>query len=73
VSLVRNERLKLLATLLNNCAVATFATAVLTPSIGALYGTGPLPTGWYAVGLLAFLAGVSRHGLAQFALGGLKP
>jgi hypothetical protein len=42
VSLIGNERTRLLATGLNNVSVATFVTALIAPSASYLYGiSGP--------------------------------
>jgi hypothetical protein len=38
-NLIHNERTKLLATALNNTAVATLVTAIIAPVVGLLYGT----------------------------------
>jgi hypothetical protein len=43
MSLVHNERVKLVATALNNTAVATLATAFLAPAVGFLYGPRARP------------------------------
>jgi hypothetical protein len=39
MNLVHNERTKLLATGLNNVAVATIVTAIIAPIVGFLYGS----------------------------------
>jgi len=74
VSLVYNERTKLLATALSNTGVATVVTAIVAPVVGFLYGT-PAPVGpwWWLVGVVCLLVGVGLHILAQVLLGRLKP
>ena len=74
MSLVHNERIKLLATALNNMAVATVITAVLGPIVGILNGSpGPAITAWWvAGGILWLLAGIGLHLVAQGALGRLR-
>ena len=44
MSLVQNERTKLLATAFNNTAVATFATAIIAPMAAFLYGSNVIAT-----------------------------
>ncbi len=75
MSLVRNERLKLLATALNNVAIATFVTALIAPSASVLYGlTSPtasriwplIACGWFAVSVMLHLS-------AQWVLKRLSP
>jgi hypothetical protein len=39
MSLIENERTKLLATAMNNTAVATIVTAIVAPVAGFLYGS----------------------------------
>ncbi len=75
MSLIHNERIKLLATALNNMAVATVITAVVGPTVGILNGvSSPAITAWWVLsGLLWFLAGIGLHLVGQGALGRLKP
>lgn len=48
MSIVRNERTKLLATALNNVAVAIVVTALIATAVGFLYGTtNPAGGSWY--------------------------
>lgn len=48
MSLVHNERIKLLATALNNMAVATIVTAIVGPIVGLLNGSpGTTITAWW--------------------------
>jgi hypothetical protein len=75
VSLVQNERLKLLATALNNVAVATFVTALIAPAASFLYGFsgGPVSHLWPWIAGCWFCAGVIVHLAAQRILKGLAP
>jgi hypothetical protein len=63
MSLIENERTKLIATALNNTAVATIVTAVIGPIAGALYGFGNAAPSrsWFFVGVLWFLIGIGLH------------
>jgi CDP-diglyceride synthetase len=56
MSLIENERTKLLATALNNTAVATVVTAVIGPIAGLLYGfANATPSrSWFVIGVLFF-------------------
>ena len=73
MNLVHNERTKLLATALNNTAVATFATAIIAPLAGVLYGSsGAGGTWWPLMSLVWFLGGVSLHIGTQVVLRRLK-
>jgi hypothetical protein len=75
MSLTHNERIKLLATALNNMAVATVITAVVGPFVGLLNGSQAAAVGaWWAFsGALWFLAGIALHLGAQMVLGRLRP
>lgn len=75
MSLVHNERIKLLATALNNTAVATVITAIVGPTVGILNGAAnPGITAWWVFsGVLWFLAGIGLHLVGQGALGRLRP
>jgi hypothetical protein len=75
MSLVENERTKLLATALNNLGVATVITGAVAPSVAALYGATPPGTGhwWFLVAGGWLMAGFGLHVLAQVNLGRLKP
>jgi hypothetical protein len=73
MSLVHNERIKLLATALNNTAVAIFAAAIIAPVAGFLYGSIQTASVWWALmGLAWFLGGLSLHITAQLVLGRLR-
>lgn len=73
MSVVHNERTKLLATTLNNTAVAIIVTALIAPAVGFLYGTAnPAGGGWWLlIGLAWFVAGIVLHLAAQRVLGRL--
>ena len=73
MSLIHNERIKLLATALSNTAVATFATAILAPIAGFLYGSAAASSTWWPLmGLAWFSGGLSQHITAQLVLGRLR-
>jgi hypothetical protein len=73
MSLVHNERMKLLASAMSNTGVATIVTAIVAPMAGFLYGS-PVPSGgwWPLVALAWFLGGISLHISAQLLLGRLE-
>lgn len=73
MSLVHNERTKLLATALNNVAVATVVTALIAPAASFLYGaTTPAGGGWWlAIGIAWLTGGIILHLAAQRVLGRL--
>jgi hypothetical protein len=72
--LIHNERTKLLATGLNNTAVATIVTAIIAPVVGFLYGSPSAAASrwWSVIGLVWFLVGLALHVTAQFVLGRLR-
>lgn len=75
MSLVRNERVKLTANLLNTVAAATLVTGVIGPNIALSYGL-PGPGGGWAVLLITvvwLLVGSAIHYLARYVLKGLQP
>ena len=74
MSLIENERTKLLAIALNNVGVATIITGVIAPAAAVLYGNGAILSGIraLAIGAVWLLAGIGLHLLAQVALGRLK-
>jgi hypothetical protein len=73
LSLIYNERTKLLATALNNMAVATMATAIIAPIAGIMYGSASFRTAWWPLfGLVWFLVGLGLHIAGQGVLGRLK-
>jgi hypothetical protein len=57
MNLVRNERIKLLATALNNSAVATVATAIIAPMAGFLYGSSPIAGSRWGITELGLVIG----------------
>ena len=75
MSLVENERTKLLATALNNVGVATIITGVVAPTVATLYGASIAGKDqwWFLVGGVWLLAGIGLHILGQVVLGRLKP
>jgi len=73
MSLVRNERIKLVATALSNTAVATVVTAIIAPVAGFLYGSSPIASSWWPLmGIVWLLAGLSLHIIGQLVLGRLE-
>jgi hypothetical protein len=78
VSLILNERTKLLATALNNLGVATLIAGVIAPAANVLYGMTN-PTGlhpWPSVALIGccwLFSGVTLHLAAQLVLRRLTP
>jgi uncharacterized membrane protein len=74
MNLIQNERIKLLATALNNLGVAILVTALIAPAATFLYGIGHAATGyWWLISSAWLLGGVSIHLGTQFALGRLRP
>lgn len=72
MSLVRNERLKLLAAALNNTGVATVA-ALVAPLANLPYAGASLPDQQVlSLGIPWFLVGAALHMAAQWVLGRLK-
>jgi len=73
MSLVRNERIKLVATALNNVGIATIVTALIVPGVSSVYNPSwPLPSHWWlAVAGVWLVAGISLHLLAIATLGRL--
>jgi hypothetical protein len=73
MSLIHNERTKLLATALNNSAVATIATAIIAPIASFLYGSSAVATRWWPwISLAWLLGGLRLHMAGQIVLGRLK-
>ena len=72
MSLVHNERVKLLAQALSNMGIAIAVTGVITPVVAILYGTAPLNATLFPVAPALFLVGVAFHVTAQLTLGRLK-
>ncbi|HME26487.1 MAG TPA: hypothetical protein VKI44_35040 [Acetobacteraceae bacterium] len=72
-SLVRNERSKLTAVLLNNLAASVFVTAIVVPLAATTYGTAvPKSPYWWIFGACWVALGAGIHGWARWSLGGLK-
>lgn len=67
----RNERRKLLATLLNNLSVAFLLAGLLQSALGFLREGAPLRPGDALAILVFFVVGAMLHVLAQRVLGGL--
>jgi hypothetical protein len=73
MSLVHNERMKLLASAMSNTGVATIVTAIVAPTAGFFYGSAAPSGGWWPVLALAwFVGGMSLHITAQLLLGRLE-
>ena len=74
MSLVDNERIKLLAAALNNTAVATVVAGILGPAAGVSYGLSGVGANrwWFATGAIWFFAGLGLHYSAQQVLRRLK-
>jgi hypothetical protein len=65
---IHNERVKLLATILNNAALAFIVAAFIAPAAG-----GHLDLGWHVVTILAWAGfGVGLHFSARVVLGRLR-
>lgn len=75
MSLIENERTKLLAATLNNVGIATIITGVVAPTVASFYGATPTNKDywWFAIAVVWLLAGVGLHVVAQLILGRLKP
>jgi hypothetical protein len=78
VSTILNKRTKLLATALNNVAVATLIAGVIAPAANFLYGTTSATAihSWSSIGLIGccwFFGGVTLHLAAQLVLKRLIP
>ena len=74
MSLIENEKTKLIAAALNNTAVATVVTAVIGPIAGAFYGFANAAPNrfWFLIGGLWFLIGIGLHYLGQLTLTRLR-
>ena len=71
--LIANERIKITATLLNNCAMAALGTGVIVPTAALVYGTTIPKSPYYlliAVGW--FVSGVGLHLFTRWTLKELK-
>lgn len=74
MSLVRNERTKYLATLVNTVAAASVTAGVVAPLVALTYGVpGPLGGSFtLLISLAWFLAGVALHFVVRVVLGKLR-
>lgn len=74
LSLIHNERLKLLATGFNNLGIASIVSGFLAPAGAQLYGTMAVEDAWRGVALFTIWLslGVLLMCYAQSVLGGLK-
>ncbi|WIJ24379.1 hypothetical protein [Devosia sp. RR2S18] len=75
MSLVENERTKLLANALDRASTACVTVGLLAPIAAVIYGaSGTAVTPWtFALGgVIWLLAAVALHLGARFVLGGLK-
>jgi len=72
--LVKNERVKLTATALNNAAVATAIASVVAPTAADVYGmTMPKTPYWWVFALLCLIGSAALHAAARLVLGNLEP
>lgn len=74
MNLVRNERIKYLATLINTVAAACIAAGVIAPLVALTYGVpGPIGGGSAILISVAWLlTGTGLHFLVRLLLGGLR-
>ena len=74
MSLVHNERLKLLANALDRASTACFTIGIVTPVAGLIYGVGPRANAWALAGAFAIWLGaaVGLHFQARRVLGRLR-
>jgi hypothetical protein len=69
LNLIHNARINLLATALNNVALAFIVAGFVAPAV-----TGQLPSGWHALVTIAWIGlGVGIHLCAQLVLRRLRP
>ncbi|HEY8564154.1 MAG TPA: hypothetical protein VIL65_01545 [Beijerinckiaceae bacterium] len=78
MSLIQNERTKLLATALNTASTSCFTVGIATPLAGYLYDVGGfrtrVPIETLVLGVVGWLsAAVALHLLARRALKSLRP
>ncbi len=75
MSLIRNERTKYLATLLNTVAAATVVAGVVAPLVALSYGVPSPISGRFAllISLGWFATGIIRHVVVPIILGRLRP
>lgn len=75
MSLIHNERVKLLANALDRASTACVAVGVIGPAAAFLYGMGAVPVSPLALGIGSTVwlgAAAFLHYFARRALGGLK-
>ena len=74
MSLIYNERIKLLATMVNNVGTATIVAGAVTPLVAVTYSVPGSRSAWFTVLLSLgwFLVGFGLHFLARAILGRLK-
>jgi hypothetical protein len=74
MNLVHNERIKLLASLLNTMAGSSFTVGVAAPVAASFfYGVASLPiSAIIGDAMLWLLIAATLHGFAQYLLGALK-
>ena len=71
--LIANERIKITALLLNNCAMATLGSGVIVPSVALAYGTAFPQSPYYILAAAGWFAGgVVIHLFTRWTLRGLK-
>ncbi len=71
--MIANERLRMTASLLNNCSMATLGSGVIVPSAALAYGTSiPKSPYYFLVAAGWFVAGVVIHLFTRWTLRGLK-
>ena len=74
MSMVANERRRLIATLLNTLAAGSVVTGVFAPAAAYLYGVNPAaPYHWWLIGSLWVIVATGLHLLAHYILGRLVP
>ncbi len=75
MSLIHNERIKLLATYLNGLAIAVFAVGALAPIFSNLYGSssGGQSRPVIAVAMICVVLSAALHFIASLILRRLEP
>ena len=74
MSLIHNERIKLLATMVNNVGTATIVAGAVTPLVAVTYSVSGSRSAWFTffLSLGWFSVGFGLHFLARAILGRLK-
>ena len=72
---IHNGRVKLTATALNNCAIATIVAGLIVPVVGYAYGLANVPVSplWWLTGLAWLVSGISLHIGGRMILGRRRP